>query len=139
MLWGNVQPENGLAPTVEVVVEPHCGEPTHEPRPAFGSIQRLNAIATVVDTIPPQIPAIANEAGVDGTVIIAALVCEHGNVVDERMRKSIPMLDGAARSCVAQWKFRPALIDGKPVASWQDIQVRFVLHGPRPKPHVIIN
>ncbi len=128
MLWGNVEPERGTTSTIVIAVQPYCGDHGHGPRPPFGANPKLDSVATAIDSLPPRSPEIAREAGVHGTVIIAALVCEHGNVVDERVRKSIPMLDSAARSCAAQWHFRPAVIDGRPVASWKDIQVRFLLH-----------
>jgi protein TonB len=70
----------------------------------------------------------AREAHVDGLVVVAALVCEHGYVVDVRVATSIPMLDAAAVAAVRQWVFQPARRGLKAVPFWTDIPVRFSLH-----------
>ena len=66
--------------------------------------------------------------GVEGTVIVGALVCEHGHVVDTRIVKSIPMLDAAAVAAAQQWTYQPALASRKPVPCWVEAPVMFRLH-----------
>lgn len=39
---------------------------------------------------------------------------EQGNEVRAQMLRSIPLLDQAAPEAVRQWKYGPAIIDGKP-------------------------
>ncbi len=73
----------------------------------------------------PEYPKPAREAGVQGTVVVAALVCRDGQVLDTRILKSVPMLDQAASDAVRQWRFRPALRDGMPVATWIEVPIRF--------------
>ena len=85
-------------------------------------------LPTAILKVAPVYPDLAREAGVDGLVIVRALVCACGEVSEVRIRKSIPMLDGAALRAVSQWIFDPALIGGEPVATWVEIPVRFSLH-----------
>ncbi|HEY3216633.1 MAG TPA: energy transducer TonB [Candidatus Eisenbacteria bacterium] len=82
----------------------------------------------VAVTVVANYPTLAREAGVDGTVVLFALVCEHGRVVDVRVYKSIPMLDAAAVEAVKRWTFKPALAGGRNVACWTEVPVRFLAH-----------
>ena len=127
MLWGNVAPEHGATVDHVAMVYPHCSAQGHGRRPLFADRKQGRATATVIDSLTPEYPLISREAGVDGSVVIAALVCEHGNVVDEKVVRSIPMLDAAALSCVAQWKFQPTIAAGNPVAVWTEIGIHFRL------------
>lgn len=78
--------------------------------------------------VPPQYPQSARENGIQGTVIIQALVGRDGHVQDARIAHSIPGLDDAALTCVRQWEFKPASNKGQPVAVWVAIPVKFTLH-----------
>jgi periplasmic protein TonB len=80
--------------------------------------------------VAPQYPDIAREAGVEGTVMVQALVCSSGLIYDTRIDRSIPMLDSAATEAIRQWVFKPALANHVPVAVWVVIPVRFSLHRP---------
>ena len=71
---------------------------------------------------------IAREAGVDGVVMVQALVGKDGKVKDTRVVKSIPMLDASAIAAVKQWVFKPALSNNKPVAVWVAVPMKFTLH-----------
>ena len=51
-----------------------------------------------------------------------------GTVADVRIVKSIPPLDSAAAAAVRQWRFKPAMASGQPVAAWVEVPVRFTLH-----------
>ena len=76
---------------------------------------------------PAEIAAAARDAGVDGTVVIGALVCVDGRVYDVRRVVSMPMPDAAAEDAVRNSSFRPALKGGQPVAAWLDVPVEFRL------------
>lgn len=38
-----------------------------------------------------------------------------------------PLLDESARTTVQTWRFKPATIDGKPVAEWYQVPIPFKL------------
>jgi protein TonB len=108
----------------QIVVAP----PSDDDMPKFGDYVYVEELPEAVTRIPPNYPDMAREAGVDGTVMVQALVGKDGRVRDVRVVKSIPMLDDAAKAAVRQWVFKPALSTNKPVAVWVGVPVKFSLH-----------
>ena len=102
--------------------------PSEDELPKFGDYVYVEELPEAVTRIPPTYPDLAREAGVDGTVMVQALVGKDGKVKDVRVVKSIPMLDDAAKAAVRQWVFKPALSNNKPVAVWVGVPVKFSLH-----------
>ena len=107
-----------------IVVAP----PTDEELPKFGDYVYVEELPEAVTKVSPVYPDIAREAGVDGQVLVQALVGKDGHVKDTRVVKSIPMLDAAAVAAVKQWVFKPALSNNKPVAVWVAVPIKFSLH-----------
>jgi TonB family protein len=97
--------------------------------PAFGEHTSAEYAPEVVTRAPAAYPPEAIKAGVQGTVIVSALVGKDGLVKSTRVTTSIPGLDAAAESAVRQWVFKPARNEGKPVAVWVTVPVKFTLHG----------
>lgn len=113
---------------------PMAGEPDASPPPAGsgsppppGAHVRMDVLPKVLERAAPLYPEAARLAGVEGTVLVQARVGEDGRVVDARVLKSVPMLDDAALAAVRQWRFRPAMGEGRPVAVWVAVPVRFSL------------
>lgn len=102
--------------------------PPEDELPQFGQYVYVEELPEAVTRVAPQYPDIAREAGVDGTVLVQALVGKDGKVKDVRVQKSIPMLDASAIAAVKQWVFKPALSNNKPVAFWVAVPVKFSLH-----------
>lgn len=73
-------------------------------------------------------PEAARAAGVMGVVRMLALVDTSGAVTEIRIRHSIPELDESAVDALRQWRFRPFQLDGRPVARWVIVPMRFTLH-----------
>jgi protein TonB len=107
-----------------IVVAP----PTEDELPKFGEYVYVEELPEAVTKVAPVYPDIAREAGVDGQVMVQALVGKDGKVKDVRVVKSIPMLDASAIAAVKQWVFKPALSNNKPVAVWVAVPVKFSLH-----------
>ena len=78
-----------------------------------------------ITKVPPVYPEAARQARIEGTVVLQAHVGEDGRVKDTRVVQSIPGLDGAAIAAVRQWVFKPATSDGKPMAVWVSVPVKF--------------
>lgn len=78
--------------------------------------------------VPPSYPDSARQAGIEGTVRLQALVCYTGLIARTRIVASIPALDAAAEEAVRQWVFKPATADGRSIAVWVAIPVKFTLH-----------
>lgn len=108
----------------DIVVAP----PSEDELPKFGEYVYVEELPEAITKVPPVYPDLAREAGVDGMVLVQALVGKDGKVKDTRVVKSIAMLDAAAVAAVKQWVFKPALSNNKPVAVWVAVPVKFSLH-----------
>jgi TonB family protein len=113
-------------PLRPVTVAPDAA-PTPGQRPAFGEYVYVEELPEAVSKVAPIYPNDMKPGG-EGTVMVQALVLEDGSVGDVRIVRSVPGLDEAAVACVRQWRFKPAMSKGAPVAVWVAVPVRF---GPR--------
>jgi len=76
----------------------------------------------------PQYTEIARKARIQGVVIVEAIIDKQGNVTNVKILKGLPMgLDTAAADAVKKWKFKPATLNGKPVAVIYNLTVNFRL------------
>ena len=80
-------------------------------------------------SIRPQYPEIAQEAGIEGTVVVQVFVDEKGRVKDTVILKGIPNtgLDEAATEAIRKVRFRPAKQRERAVGVWISIPVNFRL------------
>ena len=72
-------------------------------------------------------PPAAQQARVQGVVILETLIDEAGKVSDARVLRSIPLLDQAAIDAVRQWEFEPTVLNGNPVPVILTVTVQFRL------------
>ena len=75
----------------------------------------------------PVYPQIAQQARVQGIVIIEATISEDGHVMNAKLLRSIPLLDQAALDAVRTWTYSPTLLNGIPVAVIMTVTVQFSL------------
>lgn len=74
----------------------------------------------------PVYPEEARLARVQGVVILQTIINRQGEVTDIRVLKGLPSgLTEAAVSAVSQWRFRPATLEGEPVAVHYLITISF--------------
>jgi len=75
-------------------------------------------------------PGSALTAGIEGKTTLAFTVTGQGTVSDVSVAKSSGNadLDNAAAACVAQWRYKPATQDAKPVAVPWQATVEWKLH-----------
>ena len=78
-----------------------------------------------MDQVPPAYPPQAKMLHLEGKVILDAMVMEDGSVRDIKVVKGEPILARAAVEAVKQWRYRPFVLDGKPVARETTISVDF--------------
>jgi len=70
----------------------------------------------------------ARQGRIQGVVILEAIIDEDGSVRDVRILKGLPLgLGESAAETAKKWKFQPATLDGKPVAVFFNLTVRFSL------------
>jgi protein TonB len=75
----------------------------------------------------PQYPAIPKAAGIQGTVILQAIISKTGLVENIRVVSGPPMLRQAAIDSVRTWRYKPYLLSGEPVEVETTINVVFSL------------
>ena len=109
----------GLVPDVPLPPPPL---PTR-PLPVGGRIKEPKKVRHV----PPVYPAMAQQAHVQGIVIIEAIIGTDGHVKEARVLRSKPLLDQAALEAVKQWVFTPSLLNGVPVPVIMTVTVNFTL------------
>ena len=96
--------------------------------PAIGPMQISgNVLAPVRIYSPdPHYPEEARHARVQGVVILQTIIDTLGNVTDVRVLKGLPSgLTEAAVEAVSSWRFKPATLDGQPVAVYYLVTVSF--------------
>ena len=111
---------SGDAPVVRREESPHASVP--------GETTFAEELPELLTKVPVVYPVSALERHIEGTVLLQALVGTDGFVKDTRVVKSIPELDAAASVAVRQYRFKPAMANGVPVAVWVAVPVRFSLH-----------
>jgi protein TonB len=75
---------------------------------------------------PPRYTEIARRAGIQGAVILEAVIDEHGRVINARILKGLPMgLDQEALATVRGWTFQPATLGDRPVKVFYTLTVHF--------------
>jgi protein TonB len=79
--------------------------------------------------INPVYPEIAQEAGIEGTVIVQAFINNKGIVEETIILKGVPNtgLDEAAAEAIRRTRFKPAKQRDRPVGVWISIPVHFTL------------
>jgi len=91
-----------------------------------GGVRAPQLIGERVQRFPPQ----ARKVGIQGTVILEAVIDQEGCVRHPRVLKGVPSLDGAALAAVRSWTFRPATLNDKVVAVYYVLSVPFKLSDP---------
>jgi TonB family protein len=81
-----------------------------------------------VKDVPPVYPLDAQDAKVQGMVIVEIRIEPDGRVGNARVMRSIPQLDQAALEAVSQWEFaRPLDREGRPTPVITTVTIRFTL------------
>jgi TonB family protein len=83
----------------------------------------------LIEKIAPVYPAKAKAAGIEGTVILHAIIGMEGSPLSLRvMNNQIdPELARAAVEAVSKWRYRPTLLNGQPIEVDTTIMVNFRL------------
>ncbi|MBA3441934.1 MAG: energy transducer TonB [Pyrinomonadaceae bacterium] len=72
-------------------------------------------VGRATERVPPVYPSIAKNARAAGTVTVYLVVNEQGAVESVRSTSGSELLRGAATDAARRWKFRPMLVEGRPV------------------------
>ena len=110
--------------------------------PTGGTAQSTGAARTAVEApaddelgrvrvVEPVYPPQAMRDRVEGWVLLEFTITETGSVRDIVVVDSQPsgVFDAAAAEALADWKYRPRITDGRPVAHRSNVTMRFDLGG----------
>ena len=79
----------------------------------------------LVQRVEPTVPPIAKVAKIGGKVKVHISISPSGEVSGATMVSGSPMLMSAAIDAVKQWKFKPFLENGNPIAVSADVELDF--------------
>jgi len=98
------------------------GEPVRYDKDTMSEPKKIHHVS-------PTYPKEAKEEGVQGIVVLDAVITEEGSVRDTRVLKGEDArLVGAAQSAVGQWRFEPVRdARGKPMEVLFTVTIRFKL------------
>ncbi|MEA1973913.1 MAG: TonB family protein [Candidatus Cloacimonadota bacterium] len=146
-------PETNVQPTVKmaVVMDDEMGDDDEElevidtiemttldPFEEVAEEQIIGKTPTIVDyeeapspikKVPPIYPTFEKNAGITGAVMLEVEVFKDGSVgaVNVLGKGITENMNKAAIDAVKQWKFKPAMANGHPVAVWVRFPVKFIL------------
>ena len=113
------------------------GRTSNPPAPPPAALAPVPAPAPAVKTMRdpklisssrPAYPMAARQANIQGTVTVSASIDENGNVVTGKALSGPMLLRQAAVESVTQWRYSPALVDGKPTPAQVTVNVEFRLN-----------
>lgn len=125
-----------VAPRVDgavlLVRRPAPRDPKPAPRVNPGVPKRISVGGAtqkkrVIRNVLPVYPALAKQAKVQGTVNLNVILSEGGSVRTVEVLSGHPLLIPAAIDAVKQWRYKPTLLNGQPVAVETTVDIHFTL------------
>jgi protein TonB len=91
--------------------------------------ERLRPAVGGHGNLPPGYPGLAARLGEQGTVVLRMYIGADGRVtyVEVLQSSGYARLDNTAQAALEKWRFTPAMENGRPVESAQDLPVHFRL------------
>jgi TonB family protein len=80
--------------------------------------------------VRPTYPELARQTHVDGRVSLACIIGRDGSVQKIEVMKGHPLLIQAATDAVAQWRFKPIVLNGQAVEMETTVNIDFQLPNP---------
>ena len=108
--------------------------PVEEPTPASQADTPVHLAQGVtsgmlIKRVNPEYPNKARNKRIQGTVVLHAAISKYGEIADLSVVSGDPLLAKSAMKAVRQWKYKPYLLEGEPVAVDTEIKVNYTLSG----------
>ena len=100
------------------VAKPQLGAP--KGTPSSGVTQGL-----LLQSVKPVYPSQAQQAHVEGTVVLSAVIGKDGSVESVKVVSGHPLLTQAAVDAVKRWRYKPYYLNGEAVQAETEIKVKF--------------
>ena len=102
--------------------------------PKIATPQRVRVSSGVstgllIKKVTPNYPPLAKQARIQGHVLLQAEISKDGTIQNLQLISGHPMLAPAAIEAVKQWRYKPYLLNGEPVAVETQVDVVFSLSG----------
>lgn len=102
--------------------------------PKIATPQRVRVSSGVstgllIRKVQPNYPQLAKQARIQGSVVLQAEISKDGTIQNLQLISGHPMLAPAAIEAVKQWRYKPYLLNGEPVAVETQVVVNFSLSG----------
>lgn len=102
--------------------------------PKVATPQRVRVSAGVqtgllIKRVQPNYPPLARQARIQGQVVLQAEISKEGTIINLQLISGHPMLAPSAIEAVKQWRYKPYLLNGEPVAVDTQVVVNFTLSG----------
>lgn len=117
------------APDIEILVPPV--EPPPIPGPLPERTRGLVPPVALPGRARPEYPPAARRVGIEGKVVLKAVIDEEGHVVSIRVSSEPPIDVGfteTAIDAVSRWRYEPGRYGGEPVAVEITVVIEFVLN-----------
>jgi periplasmic protein TonB len=106
----------------------------HVDVPKVATPQRIRVSSGVstgllIRKVQPNYPPLAKQARIQGHVLLQAEISKDGTIQNLQLISGHPMLAPAAIEAVKQWRYKPYLLNGEPVAVETQVDVIFSLSG----------
>jgi len=106
-------------PTLAAPPEAAAGEPVR----VGGAIREPRKLRN----FPPEYPALARQARLQGAVILECVIGTEGRVTSVKVLRGAPLLAEAATTAVRQWEYEPTRLNGVAVPVIMTVTVNFTL------------
>jgi periplasmic protein TonB len=83
----------------------------------------------LIKKVQPNYPPLARQARIQGQVVLHAEISKEGTIQNLQLVSGHAMLAPAAIEAVKQWRYKPYLLNGEPVAVETEVIVNFSLSG----------
>ncbi len=125
-----VDEETEIAPTSFDRIE-NLPPPPPPPSESSSEFYAFDEPPQLIRYVPPSYPALARQAGIEGTVLLRVVVGTDGKVESATVIQSdvTPAMEKAAMAAARQFLFKPAKQRTVPVRASMAVPIRFKLHG----------
>lgn len=119
--------EDQVNPNCVVAGDGMPGGATGAARPMRVRVSEGVSKAMLIKKVPPEYPADARQAHIEGQVVMQVEIDQQGNIQDVKLVSGHPLLAPSALEAVKQWKYKPYLLNGQPVNVESQVVVNFTL------------